>query len=276
MTNDQLQDRFAHHRESPNISIDEYVHDQHRDWGRSIVERERVYLDTRFWILLREVHLGRKHDSDLSSLLSVLRARTAGREIICPISENTFHEILRQQDPKTRAATAELVDELSEGACLIPMVDRLEYEIRHWTYTYLGYVNPYSQDCNVWTKRAWAFGVEIPYETGFDESTELVVQKAFLDRMWSTPLVVAADTIVENTPTGPEFDEKAQFEAAAARINESNAEHAEDFKSFPSLYRAEFIGALESLVHKAARLLREHRAHPSARHQQVRRDFFGE
>lgn len=276
MSTERMQDRLAFHRENPAPGIDEYVHDQHRNWGRSIIARRRLYLDTCLWIRLREVHLGRQQDPEMSSLLSALRARVSAHEIVCPISENTFHEILRQEDPSTRTATAELVDELSEGACLIPLVDRLEYEMRYWTLTYLGYVNPHGQDCNVWTKLSWAFGVEIPYETGIDATDELAVQKAFFDHMWSLPLVDAVDTIVKNTPANAAFDEKAQFDAMAVQINQSNAAHADDFRSFQALYRSEFLGAIETLVPTAARVLREDRANPSARHRQVRRESYGD
>jgi hypothetical protein len=276
MNKQQLKERFVFHRARPSVTIDEYLGEQHRAWGCTVVERKRVYLDTRFWILLRDLYLGRESDSALVSLLSLLRARTSAREVICPISTSTLHEILRQTDPNTRKATAELVDELSEGACLIPLQDRMELEIRYWTYPYLGYSNPYRQECNVWTKLANAFGVHLPFETGFDDAEELTIQKVQFDHMWSLPMVEVVETIVENTPADPDLDEKREFEAIAARINASNEANDPNAKSFRALYLTELEEVLGDLAFVAAELLRKPREKPSPRHQQVRRAFYGE
>jgi hypothetical protein len=231
-------------------------------------------MDTRFWIKLREVHLKRSDDGDVASLLSVLKKKTSSQVIVCPISANTFHELLRQQDPITRRATAQLVDELSKGVCLFPREDRVGLEMTYWTYLYLGYKNPcFDLEHKVWTKLAFAFGVEYPYQTGFDQSDERAIQKSFFDRMWTLPFYKAVDTIYEKTCPGEGPDEKAEYDAIATGINKWNKDRANNLNSFPKVYQEEFLELIKSVVPVSAEILKKSRAKTTGKHESIKREF---
>lgn len=51
------------------MSVDEYVRARHVALGESVVARERVYLDTRYWIIFRDAVMGRGNDERAKQLL---------------------------------------------------------------------------------------------------------------------------------------------------------------------------------------------------------------
>jgi hypothetical protein len=261
--------RLDFHLAHPDISTDSYLTEQHHQWGAKVMTKRRIYLDTRFWIFLRETSLGRKDDRTLVDLLSLLRNLTNHGEAICPISDTTFLEVLRHQDLSTRMATAELVDELSGGACLRPRFDRLGLEMHYWTHSYLGYVSRYPLEHSVWTKLSFVFGVYSPHETGFDSATERACQKAFFDYGWTMSLTDVVKVLSEAEVPWSELDEKREFDRVAKGLNESNVEHAHEWKSFPELYRIEMLGLIEELVPVAVDILRAMRPDATRKHQQI-------
>ena len=78
--------------------------------GSSLSSFTKVYLDKRFWILLRDASIGRSTCSAVDSLLNSLRLAVQKGDLICPISGSIFFELLKQEDIKTRRSTAELID----------------------------------------------------------------------------------------------------------------------------------------------------------------------
>lgn len=61
-------DTFSYHRENSNISLDEYVRSKKIELGKSLDERKKVYLDTKYWIHFRDVILGRAENEVLGIL----------------------------------------------------------------------------------------------------------------------------------------------------------------------------------------------------------------
>jgi hypothetical protein len=182
-------------------------------------------------------------------------------------------EFLRHEDASTRRATAELVDELSAGACLVTRTDRLSLEMEYWVNSWLGYQNRNPIQHKVWTKLGWVDGVDIPYETGLDPQREAAHQKAFSDHMWSLSLAEATDVMTSNIHEYRKLGEKGEFDRLAQRLNESNRLHADECTSFPQIYRAELIGIIEELAPMVIEIVRLERPTVTPRHQEMRRKF---
>src|ERR1051325_11371440 len=120
-----------YHLAHPEISLEGYVRSKMLATADRVLARKKVYLDTRFWILMRDVFLGRSKDrlhKQISEKLCQLV--TAGR-VICPINADTLAELLKQRDATTRLATAKLIDELSLGAALQSAEERVRTELMH-------------------------------------------------------------------------------------------------------------------------------------------------
>jgi hypothetical protein len=256
MDREKIRVSFETHRLDPDVTTEEYVRTRRIQLGKSVMGRERVYLDKRYWIILRDVALGRNDDQSAVELLAALRARVHSKQSICPISETLFLELLKQQDLHTRKATAVLIDELSEGVTLAPYPERVATELSHFFYLYgqRGELHPLHD--LVWSKLSYVLGVQHPTNTIFDENEERVIQKAFFDHMWECSLSEMVDLIGSDIP--PSFD----YDAVAQKLNEESAKHAHEIKNFSQAYKAEMIGSLSLFMSVAREVLEDifHRA----------------
>lgn len=236
---------IAQHLQHPEITTDTYEKQKIIALGVSLSSLIKVYLDTRFWILLRDVHIGRSRRQDVRRLLDTLRLSVQKGDLICPISDSIFLELLKQEDINTRRSTAELIDELSLGITLVPSQQRTGQEL-------VGVFTKFADDGReyhvvdhlVWSKLGYVLGVVHPSLPSSDPDTERAVQKAFFDLMWDFPLATQIDTIGEDG-----YQKPRSFEATANRINELNRDHQTEIHNFEQVYIDEFRGMLSLCMH---------------------------
>jgi len=236
---------IAQHLQHPEITTDTYEKQKIIALGVSLSSLIKVYLDTRFWILLRDVHIGRSRCQDVRRLLDTLRLSVQKGDLICPISDSIFLELLKQEDINTRRSTAELIDELSLGITLVPNQQRTGQEL-------VGIFTKFADDGRdyhvvdhlVWSKLGYVLGVVHPSFPSSDPDTERAVQKSFFDLMWDFPLATQIDTIGEDGYQRPK-----SFEATANRINELNRVHQTEIHNFKKVYIDEFRGVLSLCMH---------------------------
>ena len=72
------------HSRHPEISIDQHVKAKALELSESIYGVEKIYLDTRFWVLLRDAYMGRSTVQAAYELLSEIRAGVAGKKSSLP------------------------------------------------------------------------------------------------------------------------------------------------------------------------------------------------
>ena len=157
---------------------------------------------------------------------------------------------MKQSDPVTRGATAELIDELSCGITLSPEPTRVATEVAHFLHANVGHsVHPLEH--LVWTKVPYILGVQHPVATAFPEDERLVIQKAFFDHLWEVSLSTMVETIGDAWPPASPFVDIAD------RLNRDNAAHAPSMKSFAQVYRDGINGALETAAPIAAEVLHD-------------------
>ena len=231
-------DRFALHRNSSEVSIDEHVRGRSIALGEWVMARERIYLDKCFWIHLRDARTNKSdHPSARLLLSSLTRGVREGRQV-CPISDALFLELLKQMDLGSRAATAELIDELSCGVTLVPHPTRVATEVAHFLHAAANH-SVHALEHLVWSKVTNVLGVQHPVANAFPPEEQLVIQKAFFDHMWDIPLSKMLHVIGNASPP------KSSYPGLASRLNRENAEHAPGMKSFAQVYRDEINGSLE-------------------------------
>jgi hypothetical protein len=241
------------HRAHPDISVDRYVKSKMVALGRALGGRAAVYLDTKFWIVLRKVAMGVSTDAAELEFLRLLRSRVAQEKVFCPISESIFLELMKQADAKTRLETARLIDELSLGVTLTPHPTRVATELAHFIYLFEHPADSfYPLQHPAWSKLSYVLGYLHPSSTAFDAETELAVQKAFFDHMWTIPLVEMVGMIGDATPP-----EMVDFADLAATLNEGNVRHAGELRSFAQAYDAELRGAIDVCADSVLDLLFE-------------------
>jgi hypothetical protein len=164
------------HIASPYVTLDAHVQDCHIALSEGLRPRRIIYLDTKYWIILRDVVAGvRTADSEIE-LLNALRKLVSAGKAFCPLSESIFAEMLKQSDERTRIATAKMIDELSLGIALIPFEERVAMELRSFIYGQCRNMGAPEPRSLPWTKLSYVLGVMHPHQTAFDPSTELAIQ----------------------------------------------------------------------------------------------------
>jgi hypothetical protein len=225
------------HRNNPDVSLQSYMRLKRIQLGVTVASVQRIYLDMRFWILFRDVSLGRSADNATSELLAFLKLSVSQGRSVCPISESVFSELLKQSDDSTRLATAQLIDELSQGITLIPFHDRICQELCNSFYYQAGAIDLIPIQELVWTKLIYVLGEVHPSNTSFPKQEELVIQKAFADHIWNVPLSEMM-TSLSDPPTGLDWD------SMAAKLNTGNRAHYSTIRNYAQVFRIEFEGGL--------------------------------
>lgn len=201
---------FDKHKDEPAKTLDSYLKEKKIELGSWVNKRRKIYLDTKFWLLLRNSYLGRARSSDQHDLLHVLKSGVNTGALICPISNDVFVEVIKQTDEVTLRATVTLIDELSLGVCLVSEDERRQTEALHFVRSCM-----LPNDCLydvgdfIWTKVAYINGMQVPYNNAFSVAENRLIQKAFLDQMWSISLLDMIGGIglerLLNYPHTPDF-----------------------------------------------------------------------
>lgn len=228
------------HRTAPEVTLDQYVRGRQIQLARSIENRTAIYLDTKYWIIGRDVEAGIRTVAAEVELFRLLRKLIKSGAVVCPISESIFFELIKQVDVDTRRATAQLIDELSLGVTLIPFDLRGNTELSHLIHSLLKTGELYPLNHLVWSKLSYVLGFVHPSSTHFDRETELAIQKAFFDHMWSIPLCKVMDSIDGKRP--PNI---SNYDSLAERLNSEIAGHSDELRSFEQAYTAEICGAID-------------------------------
>ena len=226
------------HLITPNMSIDEYVRRSQINLGKGLEEKCAIYLDTKYWILLREADQNRGTKKS-AKLLKLLRMGVSKNLIFCPISGAVFVEILKQSDMSSRLATAKLIDELSLGVTLIEEDRRIFTEIEYFIFAALGLPDLHPLNHLVWCKLSYVLGFQHPTSPLFDTGTDLAGQKAFFDHVCTIPLHEMVKLIGDSEiPEG-------NLGQVAAVLNAGIAGHADELRCFNQAYAAEAKGIVD-------------------------------
>jgi hypothetical protein len=233
------------------MTIDHHARSRQINLARSIVGRAKVYLYVRFWIIARDVAASTETGAAAQGLLRLLRWGVYQGTLVCPISESTFIEVMKQANtPTRRIATAHLNDELSLGVSIITGRSRIATEIAHFFYAATGEHTLHSMQELVWTKLSYALGYIHPSLPEIDRETELAPQKGFFDTMWDTSLSEIVATIGDNW-----VPESAALQDSARQINTDIKAHADNLVSYQATYHDEIIGGLDASSDLAAEVM---------------------
>jgi len=180
---------FDKHANEPEKTVDAYIKEKKLELGEWVNQRRKVYLDTKFWLLLRDAHLDRARQQGQHDLLRLITDAVSAGKLICPISEDVFQEVIKQTDEVTLRATVALIDSLSAGVTLLSHDERWETEVLYFVRS-CTQPSPRLHNLHelVWTKLAYTSGMQIPHNELFSEAENRLIQKAFIDQMWSLPL----------------------------------------------------------------------------------------
>jgi hypothetical protein len=227
----------AHHE-----TIDAYTRSRQIELARTIEGRAKVYLDVNFWIIARDAAAGTDACKAAPELLDLLRRGVAEGTLVCPISESTFIELMKQPNtPTRRIATARLIDELSLGVSLTTSHARIATEIAHFFCSRTGQQNFYAMQELVWTKLSYTLGYIHPSLPGrLDRATELALQKGFFDEMWKKSLLEILEVIGD-----ADLPVRDELRRSASGIDADIKVHMHTLKSYQQTYKDEIVGTVD-------------------------------
>lgn len=235
------------------VSVEHHVRRKRIELADEIQPATKVYLDTKYWVILRDRLLGRSCNPHVDALLKVLRQLVAERRAICPISAATFVEVFSQTDRATFQATVELIDELSRGISLIEEDERFRLEFFH-------FVTQKSQPAErllplqmlVWTKVAYTLGFVTPVSSVLPADVDLALQKEFIDHLWTLGLTQMVREMGEDAIRSFPRDLPDQ----SKDLNDGKFAHLDEHNTFKQMFLSEIAGGLDVFKPDIADLLR--------------------
>lgn len=252
---------IGRHRATPHISTDRHVKNRIVQLGRSLDGRAAIYLDTKFWIMLRDATFGILTKDGTGELLGLLRDSTKAGNIFCPISRSVFIEVMKQSDGRTRLATARIIDELSLGVTLIADGMRAKTELAHFIYAFtLERDSLHPLHHLVWTKLAYALGFMHPSSPALDAATDLAAQKAFVDLLWTISLADVVTNMGQGMPL-----ELTDYSEVATRLNVMKVLHPRKGRSYAQTYLTELRDQIGDLGNAVMEIVSELAAKPGGR-----------
>lgn len=187
-----------HLRFSVDTSVEEYISKYKAQVDRGMAFTKAVYLDTNYWVRLRDAELGKGTVAGVA-LLGRLRSLVAARKIICVSHLTSMLEIAKQLENSARTSTA-LVDELTERVTLAPTTELDALEIENYVRAKLGATHPSSS--LQWTclgqifKSKLSGGNVLPANLGNDGQAVL---KSAADALWNQGLTEIFEAFGWNT-----------------------------------------------------------------------------
>lgn len=225
------------HRADPNLSVEGLLAHHMAELSRSVVRRKRIYLDTRYWIFLRDGYLGQpSHPLHLELLRSLTEGVAEGR-LLCPINESILFELMRQRDARLRTASARLMDSLSLGVVIQNTPDRVRTEVKDFLFLTAtqGHV-PGAPIPSVWLKVGHVIGTPRISSKELQPKEELVAQKTFLDVLWQITL----EEMLTDSPAPPDL--RPEQNELAQKMTDRSARYESEMSSYPKVYEAELAG----------------------------------
>ncbi len=223
------------------LSLQAHVRARQIELAKSLESRKAVYLDIKFWIILRDVVLGLRDAAPEKELLRLLRRGTQRNLIFCPVSDSIFGELLKKVEVKCRQVAADLIDELSLGVSLIPYDMRASTELAHFLHAARTPDAVHPLKHLVWTKLAYVLGFIHPTNTAVSPQQELDLQKMFFEHMWTISMREMVNRLGNH-----ELPDPQRFDRLASKLNELNARHADDLRDFARTYENEVHGVLDA------------------------------
>jgi hypothetical protein len=210
--------------------------------ARVALGRTRVYLDTKFWIYLRDALLGKPGPDSHTQLLAILQEVVEAGTHVCPLEFTLFAELMKQGNADLRIASARLMDRLSLGVVLKPFQTRVQAEVLRYLYVRFKPGAPlHTMDELVWTHPAYMLGRMVPVPRNVPPETVRLIQERFdaaIRRFGIEGILTTAGPDIE-WPV-PDSTELAAF------INTQNAANASEVRSATHTYEVELRGAFEA------------------------------
>lgn len=221
--------------------------------ARGLSETRLIYLDTNYWVRLRDAALG-KGTPEAVQLLEILRAMVRSREALCVSQLYSLLEVGKQEENSLRAS-ADLLDELTEGVTIAAPDDILLWECAEFAGTTLrrnGEVGVFP-----WTKVGQIHNSAPPSSMPgpITPAQRAVLLKALIDATWNMTFSYVFQQFDWDTKNRLRFElETEVLLQVAARKAERQAKgltlHSARSEAFADLFSSQAIPLLAQFLQR--------------------------
>ncbi len=181
-----FQTSIERHLREPHVSVEDYLLEKRTELADYLADKKLIYLDTCHWVNLRHVMLqSPKLQAPYDHILGTLENLRCKERICCPLSQALFEELMKQTDPASRAATANLMDYLSGGVCVQIWIDLIRLEWRQHVARILLGRSDEETVVNGFTKAGFWAGEHFIEQFPLPECPPSVGRKLYLDMRWA-------------------------------------------------------------------------------------------
>ena len=150
-----------------------------------ITDARKLFLDTNFWVWLRDANENGSTDQD--TLLRRLRHAARARQLTCVFHVGSFMEFAKQKNRERLKAIAAIADELCEGVCVASNDEQRVVEAGELVYASFGAEFP--GDYLRWTHVGQMFKSTFPkLDLPMSAPDERVIYKSLTDAAHTTSL----------------------------------------------------------------------------------------
>lgn len=226
------------------FSIDEYIEEHRRSLGKSIQDRKKIYLDTKYWGYLCDVSLGINTDEVFIKIYKVLIQLLKEKKIICPLSYRIYSELNNQKDPKRFVATVQLMEILSENITIMNENECVDYELLYFLCDTTGNSSLIpTPDIFIWTKIFLLVGHDTPnLSPEVSAQDKEYILKEFFNEIWNYSL----QNLIDYKETDTSLEIRTMQEYTVQTINKDKSDYEHELKNPKNVYMSEISGVLDS------------------------------
>lgn len=219
----------------PNEGFEQYRLRRYHELLNFINSRKKIYLDTKFWVWLREPSNSPKPEKTLRLLVLLWRGVKSGK-FLCPVSYPAFKELANIFPKEKRLIQAKLMDTLSLGIGLRNPFDIFESE-------YLQTIVKYQKQLSIslWITPVWG---PIGHIIGELYPQMPLLPQEFMEE--GKKIMLEAGWIIKMQELAMSDEYSDTKLKTAAKINKMRRDYPRDGKSFKQLFEDELHGALEA------------------------------
>ena len=211
---------------------EQYIKTKRLDTWHGISTCKRIYLDTNFWIRLRDAQ-GNRNSLD-SDLLNKITGLVDSSICVLPISEVTFWEILKQGDFNSLRKSASSIDKLSKGISIISENERRTLEFLYFMRK-AQKKDVYPTRDLVWTK----LSMNILYPI-LPQPENMELKKSFIDYLSAMQFSDMIDVLGKSKHYEPfAFQDNVDF------LNAAKEKYKDENKSFEQMFLSELGGYVD-------------------------------
>lgn len=206
--------------------------------GEIVLKKQKVYLDTKYWIFMREASLGNATEVQ-TRIYDKLRDLVKKEAAICPMSPHIFEELMRVGDREKRLNMARVMDNLSNQVCFISPLDIVGQELLCFVRNCQGKAEGkslFKTAKYVFTKVAFVLGELYPTVEGIPEEQMNDIRIQFFNHLSKATIVEMLNTM------GSDFPHRNSD--VIAHLNKGKDDN-QDWNSFHEVFMHEIAGLLD-------------------------------